>query len=171
MTLLSLKTLRTLQKTLLITVGCYPTLKNFNIMENQVLSTTNLKLLRELRTQEKALKAAIDQVLPLAKNEAIIITANQGGKFTVEGVGDFVLDVNPILEKDPENPNDTAPDIFTSRDENAIAYRKNLKEQNGFKAQAAALTKTIKGFYDAFRTKFGHRATRFDYTLKCINLD
>ena len=140
-------------------------------MENQVLSTTNLKLLRELRTQEKALKAAIDQVLPLAKNEAIIITANQGGKFTVEGVGDFVLDVNPILEKDPENPNDTAPDIFTSRDENAIAYRKNLKEQNGFKAQAAALTKTIKGFYDAFRTKFGHRATRFDYTLKCINLD
>ena len=140
-------------------------------MENQVLSTTNLKALRELRIQEKAIKAQLDIVKPLAEDEAKIITANQGGKFTIDGVGDFVLDVNPILEKDPENPNDTAPDIFTSRDENAIAYRKNLKEQNGYKAQASALTKTIKGFYDAFRTKFGHRATRFDYTLKCINLD
>ena len=135
------------------------------------MNTENLKLLRELRIQEKAIKAQLDIVKPLAEDEAKIITANQGGKFTVEGVGDFVLDVNPILEKDPENPNDTAPDIFTSRDESAIAYRKNLKEQNGYKAQASALTKTIKGFYDAFRTKFAHRATRFDYTLKCINLD
>ena len=141
------------------------------IMETTEIKTENLKALRELRIQEKAIKAQIDIVKPLAEDEAKIITANQGGKFTVEGVGDFVLDVNPILEKDPENPNDTAPDIFTSRDENAIAYRKNLKEQNGFKAQASALTKTIKGFYDAFRTKFAHRATRFDYTLKCINLD
>ena len=140
-------------------------------MNTTEFKTENLKLLRELRIQEKAIKAQLDIVKPLAEDEAKIITANQGGKFTVEGVGDFVLDVNPILEKDPENPNDTAPDIFTSRDENAIAYRKNLKEQNGYKAQASALTKTIKGFYDAFRTKFAHRATRFDYTLKCINLD
>ena len=140
-------------------------------METTEFKTENLAALRELRIQEKAIKAQLDIVKPLAEDEAKIITANQGGKFTVEGVGDFVLDVNPILEKDPENPNDTAPDIFTSRDENAIAYRKNLKEQNGYKAQASALTKTIKGFYDAFRTKFAHRATRFDYTLKCINLD
>ena len=135
------------------------------------METENLKALRELRMQEKAIKAQIDIVLPLAKEEAICITANQGGKFTVEGVGEFTLDVVPILEKDPNNEHDTAPDIFTSRDESAVAYRKNLKEQNGFKAQAAALNKTIKGFYDAFRAKFGHRATRFDYTLKCINLD
>lgn len=135
------------------------------------MNTENLKLLRELRMQEKALKAQIDIVKPLAIEEAKKLAPEDGGKFTVDGVGEFVLDVNPILEKDPENPNDTAPDIFTSRDENAIAYRKNLKEQNGFKAQASALTKTIKGFYDAFRTKFAHRATRFDYTLKCINLE
>lgn len=140
-------------------------------MNTTEFKTENLAALRELRIQEKAIKAQIDIVRPLAEDEAKIITANQGGKFTVEGVGNFVLDKDPILEKDPENPNDTAPDIFTSRDENAVAYRKNLKEQNGFKAQASALTKTIKGFYDAFKTKFGHRATRFDYTLKCINLD
>lgn len=139
-------------------------------METTEFKIDNLKALRELRMQEKAIKAQIDIVKPLAIEEAKLI-APEGGKFPIEGVGDFVLDVNPILEKDPENPNDTAPDIFTSRDENAIAYRKNLKEQNGFKAQAAALTKTIKGFYDAFRTKFAHRATRFDYTLKCINLE
>lgn len=133
------------------------------------MNTENLKLLRELRMQEKALKAQIDIVKPLAIEEAKKLAPEDGGKFTVDGVGEFVLDVNPILEKDPENPNDTAPDIFTSRDENAIAYRKNLKEQNGFKAQAAALTKTIKGFYDAFKTKFAHRATRFDYTVKVID--
>jgi len=140
-------------------------------METTKLSTTNLAALRDLRIQEKAIKAQIETVLPLAKEEAILITANQGGKFTVEGVGDFTLDVVPILVKDPDNENDTAPDIFTSRDESAVNYRKKLKEQNGYKAQASALTKTIKGFYETFRTKFAHRATRFDYTLKCLGLD
>ena len=140
-------------------------------MKNQELSTENLTLLRSLRIQEKAVKANIEDILPLAKDEAILITANQGGKFTVEGVGEFTLDVIPILEKDPDNPNDTAPDINTSRDENAVNYRKNLREQKGYKAQASAMTKTIKGFYDAFKAKFAHRATRFTYTLKCLGLD
>ena len=135
-----------------------------------IMKTTNLASLHDLRAQEKAIKAQIDIVKPLAIEEAKLL-APEGGKFAVEGVGDFILDVNPILEKDPNNENDTAPDIFTSRDENAVNYRKNLKQQNGYKAQAAALTKTIKGFYDAFRTKFGHRATRHNYTLKCVGLD
>ena len=134
------------------------------------IKTDNLKALRELRAQEKAIKAQLDIVKPLAEDEAKRL-APDGGKFTVEGVGEFVLDVNPILEKDPDNENDTAPDIFTSRDESAVNYRKKLKEQNGYKAQASALTKTIKGFYDAFKTKFGHRATRHTYTLKCVGLD
>ena len=138
------------------------------------METTNLKQLRELRAQEKAIKARINEISTAASNEAVAILAAQGlekGKFTLEGIGDFVLDKDPILEKDPENPNDTAPDIHTSRDENAVNYRKHLKEQKGYKTQAASLTKTIKGFYDAFKAKFGHRATRFNYTLKCINLD
>lgn len=132
--------------------------------------TTNLQSLRELRNQEKAIKASIESVKPLAIEEAKALQP-EGGKFSVEGVGEFILDVNPILEKDPENENDTAPDINTSRDENAVAYRKNLKEQKGYKTKAGALTKTIKGFYDAFKAKFGHRATRFTYTLKCVGLD
>ena len=138
------------------------------------METTNLKQLRELRIQEKAIKARIDEISTAATNEAVAILAAKGlekGKFALDGIGDFVLDKEPILEKDPENPNDSAPDIRTSRDENAVNYRKHLKEQKGYKAQAASLTKTIKGFYDAFKAKFGHRATRFNYTLKCLGLD
>ena len=139
-------------------------------METIEYKTENIELLRSLRIQEKAIKAEITRVKPLAEDEAKLIQPD-GGKFTIDGIGDFVLDKDPILEKDPENPNDTAPDINTSHDENARNYRKNLREQNGYKAQASALTKTIKGFYDAFKAKFAHRATRFDYNLKCINLD
>lgn len=130
------------------------------------MNTENLKQLRELRIQEKTLKADIARVKPLAIEEAKRIQPD-GGKFTIDSVGDFILDKDPILEKDPENPSDTAPDITTSRDETAVNYRKYLREQNGYSAKAKALTRTIKGFYDAFKRKFAHRATRFDYTLKC----
>ena len=135
------------------------------------METNNLKELRELRTQEKAIKARIETVKPLAIEEAKALAPEGGGKFPVEGVGEFILDINPILEKDPENENDTAPDIRTSTSEEAVAYRKLFKEQAGYKAKASALTKTIRGFYDAFKAKFGHRATRFTYTLKCVGLD
>lgn len=130
----------------------------------------NLSSLRELRAQEKALKARIEILKPLAIEEAKTL-APEGGKFALEGVGEFVLDINPIMEKDPLNPNDTAPDIKTSTSEEAVSYRKLLKEQNAYKSKASSLTKTIKGFYDAFRQKFGRRATRFTYTLKCVGLD
>ena len=130
------------------------------------LTTQNLAALYDLRTQEKAIKAQIERVKPLAIEEAKLIQPD-GGKFSVDGAGVFILDKDPILEKDPDNPNDTAPDITTSRDEDAVNYRKRLREQSGYSAQAKALTKTIKGFYDAFKTKFAKRFTRFDYTLKC----
>jgi hypothetical protein len=139
-------------------------------MNTTEFKTENLAALRELRIQEKALKARIEILKPLAEDEAKLIQPD-GGKFTIDGVGDFVLDVNPILEKDPLNPNDTAPDIKTSTSEEAVSYRKLLKEQNAYKSKASSLTKTIKGFYDAFRQKFGRRATRFTYTLKCVGLD
>ena len=134
------------------------------------MQNDNLKELRELRAQEKAIKARMETIKPLAIEEAKLLAPN-GGKFPVEGVGEFILDINPVLEKDPNNPNDTAPDILTSKAEEAVAYRKFLKEQATYKAKALALTKTIKGFYDAFRQKFAHRATRFTYTLKCVGID
>ena len=58
------------------------------------MQTENLKELRELRAQEKAIKASIETVKPLAIEEAKAL-APAGGKFPVEGVGEFVLDINP----------------------------------------------------------------------------
>lgn len=134
------------------------------------METNNLKEMRELRAQEKAIKARIETVKPLAIEEAKAL-APDGGKFPVEGVGEFILDVNPVLEKDPKDENYTGPDILTSTAESAVNYRKYLKEKAGYQAKASGLTKTIRGFYDAFRQKFGHRATKFNYTLKCVGLD
>ena len=41
------------------------------------MQTTNLKELRELRTQEKAIKARIDEISTEATNEAVAILAEQ----------------------------------------------------------------------------------------------
>ena len=51
------------------------------------MNTENLKLLRELRTQEKAIKAQIDIVKPLAIEEAKNLAPEDGGKFSIDGVG------------------------------------------------------------------------------------
>ncbi len=134
------------------------------------MKTENLKLLRELRTIEKATKARINDIMADAKTEAIDLCPN-GGKFTVEGIGDFILDINPVLEKDPEDTSYTGPDILTSTAPEAVSYRRFSKEQAAYKSKAGALTKTIKGFYDAFKAKFAHKATKFTYTVKCVGLD
>ena len=54
----------------------------------------NLKELRELRNQEKAIKARIDEISDKATNEAVAILTAKGlekGEFEVEGVGKFQL--------------------------------------------------------------------------------
>ena len=58
------------------------------------MQTTNLSLLRELRTQEKALKARIDEIMPAAADEAVTVLASQGldrGEFEVPAIGTFQL--------------------------------------------------------------------------------
>ena len=42
------------------------------------MNTTNLKELRELRNQEKAIKARIDEISTEATNEAVAILAEKG---------------------------------------------------------------------------------------------
>ena len=134
------------------------------------MQTENLKKMRELRIQEKAIKAAIETVKPLAIEEAKQLAPEDGGKFNVEGVGDFILDVNPILEKDPDNKNDTAPDIFTSRDESAVAYRKKALDQKEHKKQSSVLTKAMKAIMDAFPALHPKiTPERDDITVKCID--
>ena len=58
------------------------------------MKADNLKELRELRNQEKAIKARIDEISTEATNEAVAILAEKGlekGEFEVEGVGRFQL--------------------------------------------------------------------------------
>ncbi|MBQ6984412.1 MAG: hypothetical protein IJQ20_07640, partial [Paludibacteraceae bacterium] len=58
------------------------------------MKTDNLAALRELRLQEKAIKAQIDEISTEATNEAVAILAEQGlekGEFEIEGVGTFQL--------------------------------------------------------------------------------
>ena len=119
------------------------------------METKNLK---ELRTQEKAIKARITIVKPLAIEEAKNINPD-GGKFTVEGVGEFVLDKDPIL------------DIKTSRAKEAVAYRRLERKQLKLKAQSAQLTKQMKGFYDAFKEKNAAKAKDFNWNVKCQGID
>ena len=122
------------------------------------MQTENLKSLRELRAQEKAIKASIETVKPLAIEEAKAL-APEGGKFSLEGIGEFVLDKDPVLN------------ISTSTSEEAVEYRKLANEQKKLKEKVSGLTKKMRGFYDAFKAKFAHKATKFTYTLKCVGLD
>ena len=57
-----------------------------------------LKELRELRAQEKAIKARIDEVSEEATKEALEI-APEGGEFEVEGVGTFQLQLLSSLQR------------------------------------------------------------------------
>ena len=65
------------------------------------MNTTNLKELRELRNQEKAIKARIDEISDKATEEAVAILAEKGlekGEFEVEGVGKFQLQRTEIFD-------------------------------------------------------------------------
>ena len=128
------------------------------------METENLKALRELRTQEKAIKAQIDIVLPLAKEEAICITANQGGKFSVDGIGEFVLDVVPVYD---------LADYRRYKEEEAKEWRCNRREQRAARTMASSFTASMRTLMNNFIKRY--RATKepdsIDYNLKCVGLD
>ena len=120
-------------------------------MENQVLSTTNLKLLRSLRAQEKALKARIDEISPLVADEAIAILAEQGldrGEFDVEGVGTFQLQRTDVFN---------LADYNKYKGEEAVNWRseakKKIKAQNAAKACTAAMSGFLKTFIELYPDK------------------
>ena len=65
------------------------------------MKTDNLKELRELRNQEKAIKARIDEISTEATNEAVAILAEKGlekGEFEVEGIGKFQLQRTEVFD-------------------------------------------------------------------------
>ena len=108
--------------------------------------TNNLKELRELRNQEKAIKARIDEISGKATEEAVAILAAKGlekGEFEVEGVGKFQLQRTESFD---------FSDYRRYPQEQAVKWRENakekVKEQNLVKARTAIMNGYVKTFVD-----------------------
>ena len=110
------------------------------------MDTTNLKLLRELRTQEKALKAQIDKISDAAAEEAVAILAAKGlvkGEFEVEGIGTFQLQRTDVFN---------LADYNKYKGEEAVNWRleakKKIKAQNAVKGCTASMAGFLKTFVE-----------------------
>ena len=110
------------------------------------MNTENLKLLRELRTQEKAIKARIDSITDAAADEAVAILAEKGqdrGEFEVEGVGTFQLQRTDVFN---------LADYNKYKGEEAVNWRseakKKIKAQSLVKACTAAMNGHLKTFVE-----------------------
>ena len=111
-----------------------------------IMQTENLKLLRSLRAQEKAIKARIDEISPKAADEAVAILATKGqdrGEFEVEGVGTFQLHHTDVFN---------LADYNKYKGEEAVNWRleakKKIKAQNAAKACTASMAGFLKTFVE-----------------------
>ena len=111
-----------------------------------IMQTENLKLLRSLRAQEKAIKARIDEISPKAADEAVAILATKGqdrGEFEVEGVGTFQLQHTDVFN---------LADYNKYNGEEAVNWRleakKKIKAQNAAKACTASMAGFLKTFVE-----------------------
>ncbi len=115
------------------------------------MKTDNLKELRELRNQEKAIKARIDEISTEATNEAVAILAEKGlekGEFEVDGVGRFQLQRTESFD---------FADYRRYPQEQAVKWRENAKEktkeQNLVKARTAVMNGYVKTFVELYPDK------------------
>lgn len=112
---------------------------------------SHLSELRELRIQEKAIKARIDEISTEATNEAVAILAAKGlekGEFEVEGVGKFQLQRTESFD---------FSDYRRYPQEQAVKWRENAKEktkeQNLVKARTAVMNGYVKTFVELYPDK------------------
>ena len=129
------------------------------------MKTENLKLLRSLRTQEKALKARIDEISTKASNEAVAILAKKGldrGEFDVDGVG-FQLQRTDVFN---------LADYNKYKGEEAVNWRAKAKDklrlQNLVKACTASMAGCLKTFVELNPDK---QPDDIKLTVKCVGLD
>ena len=115
------------------------------------MKADNLKELRELRIQEKAIKARIDEISGKATDEAVAILEAQGeikGEFEVEGVGKFQLQRTESFD---------FADYRRYPQEQAVKWRENAKEktkeQNLVKARTAVMAGYVKTFVELYPDK------------------
>ena len=119
--------------------------------KRRIMKTDNLKELRELRNQEKAIKARIDEISTEATNEAVAILAEKGlekGEFEVDGVGKFQLQRTESFD---------FSDYRRYPQEQAVKWRENakekVKEQNLVKARTAVMNGYVKTFVELYPDK------------------
>lgn len=112
---------------------------------------SHLSELRELRIQEKAIKARIDEISGKATEEAVAILAAKGqekGEFEVEGVGKFQLQRTESFD---------FSDYRRYPQEQAVKWRENAKEktkeQNLVKARTAVMNGYVKTFVELYPDK------------------
>ena len=110
----------------------------------------NLKELRELRIQEKAIKARIDAVSNDAAQEALAILAAEGkdrGEFEIDGQK-FQLQRTDVFN---------FSDFHRYPQEQAVKWRENAKEkvreQNLVKARTAVMNGYMKTFVELYPDK------------------
>ena len=115
------------------------------------MKADNLKELRELRNQEKAIKARIDEISGKATEEAVAILAEKGlekGEFEVEGIGKFQLQRTDVFD---------FADYRKYPQEQAVKWRENAKEkireQNLVKARTALMNGYMKTFVELYPGK------------------
>ena len=125
---------------------------------------TNLKLLRELRTQEKALKARIDEISDQATEEAVEILAEKGlekGEFEVEGLGKFQLQRTEVIDM---------TDYNRYKGEDAKRWRQKKAAQDQSKKYTSALTREMKGIVEAFVAQHPDwEPDEVKLTVKCLD--
>ena len=128
------------------------------------MKTTNLKLLRELRTQEKALKARIDEILSEAADEAVEILAAKGldrGEFNVPGLGTYQLQRTEVIDM---------TDYNRYKGEDAKRWRQKKAAQDQSKKYTSALTREMKGIVEAFVAQHPEwEPDDVKLTVKCLD--
>ena len=108
------------------------------------MKTENLEKMRELRTQEKAIKAGIDQIIDAATQEAVAILVEQGkdrGEFEVPGVGKFQLQRTDVFD---------FSDYNKYKSEEAVGWRAKAKEKLRLQNKVKGCTTTMAGFVKTF---------------------
>ena len=100
--------------------------------------------LRELRIQEKAIKARIDEIIDAATDEAVAILAAQGldrGEFTIENDLKFQLQRTDVFHLE---------DHHKYQSEEAVQWRKMNKERTNHQSKAKACTASMAGLLKTF---------------------
>lgn len=123
------------------------------------MKANNLKELRELRNQEKAIKARIETIMDDAKAEAIALAPN-GGEFMVDGHR-FQLQRTETFDMS---------NYSRYKDEEAKRWRTKKAVQDQTKKYSAALTKEMKGIVEAFVAQHPDwEPDEVTFVVKCID--